>query len=494
MRANDLGIKDSGRVRTMVARWVITGDMILESAAHFGGPATPSSDMAVLRDPKEGVPLLPGTSIAGALRSYLANYLGGYGSVKHPLEDSKVSTLFGTPRADESGPQSPLIVFDSLGKLPDGLSIEIRDGVSIAPEHGTAETGKKFDMEVLPAGTIFPLRFELIVEGLDKEPDLLSLLVAALSGLTKGEISLGARRSRGLGAVCIHKWKALRHDLTSQEGWLDWLLSDAQHPIPDDTPSLPSVREACIKAYPGPLTFVNFEDERNRIVAVVTLSFRGGLLVRSPAATAEAPDAVHLCSGGQSVLPGTSLAGVLRNRATRIARLVRNNHEDGEEWVKNMFGPRLEGRSDPDFRPAASRLRVSESILNDGTRLRPTRIRIDRFTQGVARGALFEEEPHYDGKVMIRMVLRDPQKGETGLFLLILKDLLSGDINVGGAGSVGRGVPEGVAAIQLKDGKTIQLKPGASPETPDDKEWVDSKINEFWECETLREQSERETS
>jgi CRISPR/Cas system CSM-associated protein Csm3 (group 7 of RAMP superfamily) len=487
MRANDSLIKDTGRVRTMVARWVITGDMILESAAHFGGPATPSSDMAVLRDPKEGVPLLPGTSIAGALRSHLANYLGGYGSV----EDSKVATLFGTPRADESGPQSPLIVFDSMGKLPDGLSIEIRDGVKIAPEHGTAERGKKFDMEVLPAGTLFPLRFELIVEDLDKETDLVSLLVAALSGLTEEEISLGARRSRGLGAVRVHKWKAQRHDLTSQDGWLGWLLSDTQHPIPADTLSLPSTREACIKAYPRTRTFVNFEDKRNRIVVDVTLSFRGGLLVRSPAVTAEAPDAVHISSGGQSVLPGTSLAGVLRNRATRIARFVRSDHGDGEKWVKNMFGPPSKGRSDLDFR--ASRLRISESILMDGTRLRPTRIQIDRFTQGVARGALFEEEPHYNGKVVVRMMLRDPQKGETGLFLLILKDLLSGDINVGGAGSVGRGVPEGMAKIQLKDGQTIQLKPGAPPETSADKEWVDSKINEFWECEPLREQSERET-
>jgi predicted TIM-barrel fold metal-dependent hydrolase len=44
--------------------------------------------------------------------------------------------------------------------------------------------------------------------------------------------------------------------------------------------------------------------------------------VRSPASDAGAPDVVHLHSAGKPVLPGTSLAGVMRAQALRIARLV----------------------------------------------------------------------------------------------------------------------------------------------------------------------------
>ena len=39
-------------------------------------------------------------------------------------------------------------------------------------------------------------------------------------------------------------------------------------------------------------------------------------------------DATHISSGDRAVLPGTSLAGVLRARALRIAQVVRNGKGD----------------------------------------------------------------------------------------------------------------------------------------------------------------------
>ncbi len=74
----------------------------------------------------------------------------------------------------------------------------------------------------------------------------------------------------------------------------------------------------------------------------------------------------------------------------------------------------------------------------------------------MAAGALFDEEPDYGGHVSVRMELRQPEEGETGLLLLLLKDMLSGDLNVGGAGSVGRGVATGTGIIKW-DGREIDL-------------------------------------
>ena len=94
----------------------------------------------------------------------------------------------------------------------------------------------------------------------------------------------------------------------------------------------------------------------------------------------------------------------------------------------------------------------------DSHRLRPSRIKIDRFTGGVVDGALFDEEPIYGGQLKVAMELRSPKEGEAGLLLLVLKDLLTGDLPVGGTSAVGRGVLRGTAEFTI-DGKDYSLDP-----------------------------------
>ena len=444
-KPSELG--NAGGVRSMVVRWVFTGQMMLVTAAHFGGEGDTAVDMAVLRDPKDGVPLLPGTSLAGALRGHLADVLGGYRSEEHP----DVAALFGAARRDDQGSQSPLIVFDSLGTLPDGLPAEIRDGVAIDPISGTAEAHKKFDMEMLPAGTVFPLRVDLIIEDAASESTLLRLISGTLAGLTEGDISLGMRRSRGLGAVTVQNWKAQRFDLTTQAGWLEWLTTDHLNPIPSDLQAHESPQQAIRSTFPA-MVPEEIPDKRERVRIDLTLKSAGDLLVRSPGSDPTAPDAVHLHSSGRPVLPGTGLAGALRSQALRISRLVRDAAGDGDVWVDRLFGASCKddlNRESEDRRTSASKLRISEAFIENSTPRCQTRIAIDRFTGGVAQGALFYEQVQAGGQLDVRLELRNPTDAETGLLLLLLKDLLVGDIPVGGAASVGRGILEGTARIRF---------------------------------------------
>lgn len=479
MTTGRLGISDPGGVRPVVARWVITADLVLESPAHLGGGTGDVADMVLLRDTRDGRPLLPGTSIAGALRSHLADVLGGYRSG----EDKRVARLFGASRSDEVDEQSPVIIFDSLGVVPEDHAIEIRDGVQIEAASGTAEDRKKFDAEVLPAGTRFPLRFELIASDSGAEAELVNLLVTALSGLASGDVTLGARRSRGFGALRTESWRAVRHDLSSRHGWLGWLLSDGEVPIAQDIERANNARAACLRAWPG-LHVVDYGDQRRRVVIDAELASRGGLLVRSAPTGPDAPDAAHLQSAGRSVLPGTSLAGVLRMQALRIARLARADAGDPDQWIDRLFGPRMEGVTGMGSQALrASRLRVSESLVEQGTRMRPARVRIDRFTQGVVPGALFDEEPEHDARVRVRLELRDPQPGEKGLLFLLLKDLLDGDLSIGGTSAVGRGVFTGTARVCLEDGKSIRLD--LTGLSDDEIAVIDREIHELWDSPAL---------
>lgn len=448
---------NNGKIRTMVVRWVVTGEMRLETAAHFGGEGESFADMTLLRDPLDGLtPLFPGTSLAGALRSHLADVLGGY----FFDEDKAVITLFGASRKnDADGAQSPLIVFDSLGELPDGLKVEIRDGVSINPATGTAEPHKKFDIEVLPAGTIFRVRVELIVEKSEEEPKLVALLVKALDGLASGQISLGMRRSRGLGAVNARNWKARRFDLTTSDGWVNWLTSDHINPLADEAPFNSPV-EAIESACPALRLEEIPEDKRARLVIDVDFLLDGDLLVRSPGCESTAPDSVHLHSAGKPVLPGTSLAGAMRAQALRIARCVRSFQKDGDEWINQLFGPHIENKQNSSLlQSRASKLRVSENFVSNSKPHRQTRIAIDRFTGGAVSGALFDEEVEAGGNINVRLELRKPTEAEIGLILLLLKDLLSGEIPVGGSASVGRGVLKGTANLFLDNGKQYNIGP-----------------------------------
>jgi CRISPR/Cas system CMR subunit Cmr4 (Cas7 group RAMP superfamily) len=445
------GMAGPGGVRETVARWVVTADLVLTTACHLGsGGGGDAVDMPLLRDRAEGLPLLTGSSLAGALRDHVADRLHGYG-----VEDTgEANRLFGGGRGDrgvglsptlDEGAQSPLIVYDALGRLPENATAEVRDGVAINPASGTADDHFKFDAEVLPPGTTFHLRFDLLVGRPSDEAGQLALLAAALAGLGRGEIGIGARQSRGLGACRARKWRVRRFDLTSRDGWLAWLGADAHHPTKGMRPH-DDITATLRDAAGGRVRVEPSADRREAVRVEVELTTHGGLLVRSPGLTADVADATPLTSGGKPVLPGTSVAGALRARALRIARLVRTQN-DGERWVDQLFGPgpkRERGET-----PFASRLRVAEQPVLDGKLLRQSRVRIDRFTGGVVDGGLFDEEPLFRGRVTLRLELRAPRPGELGLLLLVLKDLVSGDLPLGGGAAVGRGVMAGKVHVHL---------------------------------------------
>ncbi|MCB1058429.1 MAG: hypothetical protein KDD11_23245 [Acidobacteria bacterium] len=469
---------DVGRSRPIVARWVVTGTLKLESAAHFGGIEDPAVDLKVQRDAVSGAPLLPGTSLAGALRGYLSDVLQGYRS----QEDDRVSMLLGGQAGDDQGSQSPLIVFDSRGHLPQDLPYEIRDGVKIDAASGTAEKHKKFEREILPAGTCFGLRFELVVaEGGKKEKLQLSLLARALEGLERAEISLGARRSRGFGKARAIDWRVRRFDLTDAEGWLRWLLSDGEAPVPDSVPRHGSVRSALETTLGDdpPFPLEAFQDERTRCSLEMDLVFESGLLVRSPGSDVADPDAVHLHSAGGPVLPGTSVAGALRARATKILGCVRREKNDADAWIDRLFGPSLKGTVSPDFKPEASRLWLGESVIEAFADQQQTRVGIDRFTQGVVSGVFLEEQPVVAAELAVRLELRKPEPGEIGLLVLLAKDLITGDLPLGGTSSVGRGVAQGSARLDLAGRETLTFSMDRAPEDDAVKNlqaWIDELI------------------
>lgn len=434
----------SKRSRGVVERILVKGELVLETPTHLGGETGYDFvDMPVLLDAVDGRPLLTGASLAGALRNYLRTREVGYFNDESNAGLTK--RLFGRLHESGEGEQSPLIVYDALAATKNPV-LELRDGVAINPKTRTARGGKKFDFELLEAGTTFPIRLELLVTE-EERAELLEGLAIALQGLQKGEIRLGARKRRGLGRCRVQKWNVCRYDLTTPEGLIGWLEhSDDDHHL----------QEADIVAALGDnLSASAFVDERSRFTLQATFGLKTSLLIRSGFGEANAPDMVHLHSkrGDEEVpvLSGTSLAGALRARAYRITNTLAGKAA-AKEFIDELFGPKIESNVDE---PAASRLLVSETEIREPLSLVHTRVKIDRFTGGSYPGALFNQEPVFgtdDTELEIDLTIQAPTDAHIGLALLLLKDLWTGDLPLGGEASVGRGRLHGKqAALAYED-------------------------------------------
>lgn len=415
---------------------IVRGTLILDTPTCLGsGDADSPTDLALLRDSVSDCALLIGSSIAGALRSYLREYEHGYGVEEQ--KGDRATRLFGGTRRDPDGEQSPLIINDAIGSIIP--TVELRDGVEIDPITGTAKPGHKYDLELLAAGTKFPLSFELLVEK-DKNPGeqqaLIHDLASALQGLEKGEIGIGMKKRRGFGRCHVEEWQVWNFNLEDSGDRTSWLnFEHWQAGLLPNYPTYSSIATAL------GVSLENENDKRARFIIHATFQLVGSLLIRSGQdSTGRAPDVVHLKSHRNNelkpVLSGTSLAGVLRHRAERIVKTLGSC----SPIVDKLFGYVVGKQSQ------ASRLVVRETEITKATELVQNRIAIDRFTGGAYHGALFDEQPIFGGDVTIEIELRNPEEYEIGLLLLLLKDLWTQDLPVGGESSIGRGRLKGIKA------------------------------------------------
>lgn len=458
--------------RNIVERLVVEGELELLTPAHFGsGDSDGLTDLTLLRDACDGSALLPGASIAGAVRNYWRERTLGYA-----VEEPANSELFGARRGrreDMEGHQSLLMVQDAIGPQP---QVELRDGVKIDGATRTAEENKLFDIEVLKAGTRFPLRFELLIPSPQSgsRAALCRDLVVALKGLEDGEIGMGARKRRGLGQCQVKGWRVWRYDLSKSEGLLDWLADGRKDADWQGYPAtVPAVQgqhlaEVLSRIFgPQGIDLQDLPDKRSRFEIEAHFSLEGSLLIRSGSGVTDiGPDAVQLhrtrveqdeTVTPEPVVPGASLAGVLRARALRIANTLTPDRVKAAQVVDEMFG--LDPEDTDDERHWASRLVVQEALAAHVHTLVQNRIRIDRFTGGAMDNYLFNEAPVFgeaDTDIALDLELRNPKSYEIGLLLLLLKDLWTGDLPLGGESGIGRGRLKGRSAklVQTPNGRT----------------------------------------
>lgn len=371
--------------------------------SNGGGELT---DSDLMKD-KRGMPFIPGTSIAGVLRSMLA--------------DETAGRLFG-----ELDAPCPLIVSDaclSRELSPDDILITQRDGVGLN-DNGTAIPSAKYDFETveLPEGD-HPYVALLEWSG-DSEPP--AELTALLARLVSEGVCFGARTSRGYGDMRVEvrqkrfdfpkmldEWLAFDplaapaevfepfETLPSQNAGRDWLLIEARFEVVDSI----SVRvySSSAQATPG-----------------------DGVPRYEPLSNAR----------GEAVVPGTSWAGCFRHHMRNLARQL-NLGQGAPEEIDTLFGV----RGSRNQRQKQSGIWFSESAIRGGSNYRITRNAIDRFTGAPRNTGLYTAQVCRGGSGTLRLRVHRQELTPLTRQLLgaALLDLHLGLLTVGGEGNVGRG-------------------------------------------------------
>jgi CRISPR-associated RAMP protein (TIGR02581 family) len=532
----------------------ITATLKLRTPLHVGtGNSTETTDDLLRRD-ASGCPLIPGTALAGVLRSIatrlaprlgdnpvLCHALTGKDPGKSPACQCLTCKLFGTinPKDQDRGPDESeeewlertgraarLLIYDAvLDHIPD---IQIRDGIGIDRVTGAAARRErvKFDLEVLPSGTEFKLRMELDPRLPDESA--LQLLAATLAEWKAGRGAVGGRVSRGLGAFDLENVQFVEQDLNQPATLMTFLRDGA--PWDTERGDKTWLDKQTIKARSA-ITGWRGEDKMpvacSWALAEFTLAATGLFLTHDLVQAGRsgfdhAPLLAAYEKGARPVLPGSSLRGVLRSQAERIARTLTTL----EAWGKpsnpaeqhrlfltkcpacnpltantnhdlascNSFIKTLNKKEQSDLeRKGAehklclacclfgspwngSRLRVEDALLMEGTDPEYKVldfVAIDRFTGGGRDSAKFDAAVLWKPRFSVCLFLENPEPWELGWLGLVLRDLHEGLI------TVGLGRSKGFGQCEIQDRKlTIGLLSDADFPLPASS---NNDVNVAWE-------------
>ncbi len=203
-------------------RIIVQYTVITRSDLHIGGHTTiePSEvDNPVIKN-TEGYPLIPGSSLKGVFRTELERLLRGLGvdgvctpdnlcnTKTNKNKECPICLVFGGAEMASS-----IRIKDSTAKYKKTL---IRDGVAIDRQNRKARKGGKYDIEVVPKGTVFTGTLSLENSGLyGFEHAKLGALLSLIDFFNSCSGSIGHAVSRGFGEVKLEIEKT--NEITAQD-------------------------------------------------------------------------------------------------------------------------------------------------------------------------------------------------------------------------------------------------------------------------------------
>ena len=439
------------RKNKIVKRIYYVVKLSLKSPLALSGGVSESTDMDVLRNGK-GELFIPGTSLAGAFRSYLQTE-----------NEKKTEGLFGYADG-ERGAMSSVHIADLYFDADTKPIVSVRDGVQLGANK-TVEN--KFDMEIIETGAEGKLYVEYILRENDwndiKKENPEKEFAAILHGINTGEIRLGGNKNRGFGRLRAKKiWQAV-----FESGHVKEWITFCENGHDASTLSEGETCESWLKDH------LDREDEApdtpEYIHYTIPLRLTGGISIRrystkpgeadfehitchmSPAKKNSAKPDFEDWDSVKPIIPGTSWNGAIRADIRDI--LGRLGCTDGKicELIDIWFGYVDVKKNAKEQRAKQSMIVFGESVLEGGEDVPMTRNKINRFDSSTIESALYSEITHCGGETTLDIMIQTGKRGTKGenrkyalallaMLRLVVQDLGRGYLAVGGQTAIGRGV------------------------------------------------------
>ena len=516
-----------------VTRYELTVHLVTDAPLHSGG-----IDEVVdrRRDPEDrttvarrfardghGRPVLTGRSVKGALRAACQRFLEDHGNAVR-LTKRDLQQLWGDDGTRGAGSAAPLrasaITVHTVELPTEGyegneehkIMLPTRMGNAIDRYWGSAGDTALFKHEYLPRGKELALTITAEA-GLPDDvevpqgdvappgPEQVEKLFSLIIGLIKdGRVAFGGRQNAGWGRVALSDsekaWTLTKAEPGSRAGLEEWLSGAGGRSVdvaPVDCGGSSRMRIEITWDSPTGILVAEPQDDGSG-EGVDAGAADGSPGEAEGADSEETKPARPLRAGPEEtdpiVLPGSSVRGALRTRATRIARtilLAKKDPSTVADWsgagvheqlaqdpslVRDLFGSTTHRGA----------LTVLDTLAaEDGPSRKVTHNAGDRWTGGVADGLLYSEEV-YDStwnSIVVELYLdrlltnaraglgepggQEDSRGEDRsraafcLLGLVLAEMAAGTHPLGSRGTRGMGQVE-VKAIAVTGGKGLGIE------------------------------------
>ena len=516
-----------------VTRYELTVHLVTDAPLHSGGV-----DEVVdrRRDPEDrttvarrfardghGRPVLTGRSVKGALRAACQRFREEHGGAVGPTE-RELRQLWGDDGTRGAGSAAPLqasaITVHTVELPTEGyegneehkVMLPTRMGNAIDRYWGSAGDTALFEHEYLPRGKELALTITAEA-GLPDDvevpqgdvappgPEQVEKLFALIIGLIKdGRVAFGGRQNAGWGRVTLSDskkaWTLTKAEPGSRAGLEEWLSGAGGRSVdvaPVDCGGGGRMRIEI--TWDSPTGILVAEPQKDGPGEGADAGAADGAPGEAEGADSEETKPARPLRAGPEetdpiVLPGSSVRGALRTRATRIARtilLAKKDPSTVADWsgagvheqlaqdpslVRDLFGSTTHRGA----------LTVLDTLAaEDGPSRKVTHNAGDRWTGGVADGLLYSEEV-YDStwnSIILELDLdrlltnaraglgepggQEDSQGEDRsraafcLLGLVLAELAAGTLPLGSRGTRGMGQVE-VKAMAVTGGKGLGIE------------------------------------
>lgn len=369
----------------------------------------------------DNLPIMPGTSIAGAVQAYLEEKKKKY-----------YRTFWGNERFDNK-----VYFFDSLilNENEDVMTlIEERTGHKHDKEYGGAEDKKLYTERFLKRGG----KFRIVVKVFsmeDEKNQVADFFRNLLNGIEDGEILFGSRKNNGCGQFKVHNAYQAKFDFTEKDDLMRYYLFEIDNKNEKKYTFLQNWRRE--------------ENSEKKIKFTLEAQIKDALLIQGEITKTEGSDyqtIQSMKSDDKYIIPASTVKGILRGYCDKICKTCDWQFRD--ELIKKMFGTMEDVAGDSKVLRRGI-IRVRDVVVRNEENLEYTRIKIDPFTGGTVNGAKMTSNPLTGGDVSFEVELYPDYSGNqledkeiqraVALIFLTLRDLGQEKISIGSFSSVGFG-------------------------------------------------------